>query len=125
MGYIIKLDIKGETKKAYQLPNGSYIPKSCLDSRGLSKPYYQLDNWLISKCIEDIQNKNENAERSIQTLNGIKELVIPITNLPSEVLANWKKYWKSCYNEINTRPSNIGSTDRRWEIGEYELGIYD
>ena len=41
----IKIEPKSETEKAYQLQNGSWIPKSILDNRGLKHPYYKIEDW--------------------------------------------------------------------------------
>jgi hypothetical protein len=105
----IKLEYKTETDKAYQLNNGSYIPKSILDNRGLKHPYYKIKLWWLR-----IQNENirlpleellelgrkkkptkEDIENSQKVMLGIQPLVISMKDIPEEIRNYWTKYWKS------------------------------
>jgi hypothetical protein len=112
----IKLEIKSQTPKAYQLQNNGWIPKSILDSRGLKHPFYQVKDWWLSSTIEKFKDEDKNAEL---VLNGIVELSIKINQLPNDILEYWRQYWG---NQQDFYMSD--STDRRYEIGEWEMGIY-
>ena len=87
----IKLETKNETKKAYQLRNGSWIPKSVLDDRGLKHPYYQIKDWWISKSVDKM--RNEQDENIYKTFKGIEPMVVSMTEMPKEVRDFWSKYW--------------------------------
>jgi len=133
----IRLEVKSETPKAYQLPNGSWIPKSVLDDRGLKHPYYQIKGWWLRIQVENVRHdmkylqdirknfKEVDKNNSIKVLQGIQPMVITIRDLPKEILNYWGKYWKGLSGEVGCDMSHADSTDRRREIGEWEMGIYD
>ena len=62
----IKLEVKTETDKGVQLPNGSWIPKSILDNRGLKHPYYHIQDWWLNIQVENIM-------LSIEDLKSIRK----------------------------------------------------
>ena len=86
----IKLKFKSETEKAYQLENGSYIPKSILDSRGLKNPYYQIKDWWLSKEIEKIRVENDTSAKN--RLIGLEPLVVKMIDMPKDVIDYWSKH---------------------------------
>jgi hypothetical protein len=94
----VKLDFKSETKKAYQLHNESWIPKSILDDRGLKPPYYAVKDWWLSACIEKIQNEDKQITN---VLLGIKPLVVNFRDIPVEIRQYWSTYWKKLSDGLN------------------------
>lgn len=96
----IKLKIKNETNKAYQLNNGSWIPKSVLDDRGLKYPYYKIKDWWISKSYHKM--RDEQDENIYKTFKGIQPMVVKMIDIPKEIRDFWNKYW-SGYGEY-TQP---------------------
>ena len=113
----IKLEPLNETEKAYQLTENCWVPKSVLDGQGLEKPYYKIPNWWIKTIIKKMDGDDENARKQFVELVN---LTIEISELPEDVQQIWQKYWGS-YSE----PDDIDPHDRRQEIGEWELGIYN
>lgn len=93
----MKLEIIKETDRAYQLPNGSYIPKSILDDRGLKHPYYQIKNWWLTKIIG--RWRNDGCKSSVLVLNGISPLIVSFNTLPDDIKEYWNKYWGSISTE--------------------------
>lgn len=70
----IKLEYKTETKKAYQLLNGEWIPKSILDSTFSEPPFYKIMDWWIEKeFFNDEKEINEKLgeELTRMTANGV------------------------------------------------------
>jgi len=106
----IKIEPKSETEKAYQLQNGSWIPKSILDSRGLKHPYYQIKDWWLSKTIEKL--KEENDEVSRNTLIGIEPMVVKMIDIPRDIRDYWSKYWKEASDSLHQ--SNCDMEPRLW-----------
>jgi len=88
----IKLEIKSKTDKAYQLLNGSWIPKSILDDRGLKHPYYQIKDWWVSKSVEKM--RNEQDESIYKTFKGIEPMVVKMI-MPKEIRSYWTNYWSN------------------------------
>jgi len=95
----IKLEFISETEKAYQLPNGSWIPKSILDDRGLKHPYYQIKNWWINKSYEKL-HENEDLT-TIKVFEGLNPLIINMEDIPQDIREYWSKYWKSLSSNIS------------------------
>jgi hypothetical protein len=129
----IKLNFKNESKKAYQLSNDSWIPKSVLDSRGLIHPYYHIQDWWLNIQIENIKLNEDDLvslrngkfnisekEISIKVMLGIQPLMISFNEIPLDILDEWKKYWN-----IASDLFSYDSNDRHWEISEHDLGIYN
>lgn len=136
----IKLEVKSETPKAYQLPNDSWIPKSVLDDRGLKHPYYRIKDWWFTIQIENIKYSpddivnyrnrkvkptEKDVENSKLVLLGIKPMIISIRDIPKEILDYWQRYWNGLSGDVGCNMLHADSTDRRREIGEWEMGIYD
>ena len=96
----IKIEPKSESEKAYQLQNGSWIPKSILDNRGLKHPYYQIKDWWLSKTIEKF--RDEDDEISKKTLLGIEPMIIKMKDIPEEIRDYWTKYWKGLSSDIGS-----------------------
>lgn len=107
----IKLNTKAETEKAYQLENGSYIPKSILDNRGLKHPYYQIKDWWLSKTIEKFREENDISAKNV--LFGLNPLVVHLIDMPEDVRIYWSRYWKNmsdnCQSNINIEPRLWGN----------------
>lgn len=126
----IKLEYTDHTEKAYQLSNGSWIPKSVLDTRGLEHPYYQIKDWWLTIQVENIKFNNEQLKNmrakysesekieSEKVMLGLKPLIISIRDIPSDVMEIWRKYWKG----LNIGGLPYDPTDRKWEISEWDLG---
>jgi hypothetical protein len=106
----IKIDQKTETEKAYQLQNGSWIPKSILDSRGLKHPYYQIKDWWLSKTIEKCIKDND--ETSKKVLIGIELMAVKMIDIPKDIRDYWSKYWESASNSLHQ--SNYDMEPRLW-----------
>lgn len=105
----ILLKPKAETQKAFQLPNGAWIPKSILDSRGLINNYYKPKDWWLNKLIEQF-TKDKSSKN---TLEGLKEIsILRIQDLPKEVKNHWNKYWKENYE--NSGYSHYDMEPRMW-----------
>ena len=116
----IKLEFKTETDKAYQLNNGSYIPKSILDNRGLKHPYYQIKDWWLNIQIENIRlpldelleldrkrkTTKEDIDNSNKVLLGIQPLVVSMKDIPEEIRNYWTKYWKGLSSDIGSYTPN-------------------
>jgi len=102
---IIKLETIGETPKAYQLPNSSWIPKSVLDGKGLTHPYYKVKDWWLciqvdNICADDELVTDTNGgdgknlrKASIDVMLSLKTMLIEFKDLPEDVLQKWKNYW--------------------------------
>lgn len=99
----IKLEFKNETKKAYQLKNDSWIPKSILDDSGLKYPYFQLKGWWLSKSYGKI--REEQDESVCKVFKGIEPMVIKLKDIPKDVREDYVKYWSN-YRQSNYRQSN-------------------
>jgi hypothetical protein len=106
----IKIQPKSETEKAYQLQNGSYIPKSILDNRGLKHPYYKIKDWWLSKTIEKF--REENDETSKKVLMGIEPMVVKMIDIPKDIRDYWSKYWKDASDSLHQ--SNYDMETRLW-----------
>ena len=89
----IQLTTISETEKAWQLPNGSWIPKSILDNRGLNAPFYKLKDWWLEKTFE--KAKYDDCKTSQKVLSGLQEITIEFRDIPEEVRKNWNKYWSN------------------------------
>lgn len=88
----IKIEPKSETEKAYQLQNGSWIPKSILDSEGLKHPYYQIKQWWLSKTLE--KGIDENDKNSKNVLEGLQPMFVKMIDIPKDIRDYWAEYWK-------------------------------
>jgi len=106
----IKIEPKSETEKAFQLQNGSWIPKSILDNRGLKHPYYQIKDWWLSKTVE--KYSEENDETSKKVLMGIKPMVVKMIDIPKDIRDYWSKYWKDASDSLHQ--SNYDMEPRLW-----------
>ncbi len=95
----IKIEPKSETTKAYELQNGSWIPKSVLDNRGLKHPYYQIKNWWLSKTIEKFQEEKD--ETSKKVLLGLEPMVIKMIDIPKDIRDYWSKYWEDASDNLH------------------------
>ena len=116
----IKIDFKTETEKAYQLQNGSWLPKSILDNRGLNHPYYQIKNWWLTIQVENIRTPidelkwlnrkkeptKEDIEYSKNILLGIQPIVISMKDIPEDMRINYTKYWKGLSSDIGSCTAN-------------------
>jgi len=116
----VKLDFKTETEKAYQLQNGSWMPKSILDNRGLKHPYYQIKDWWLTIQVENVtlsadrlkwldrkkEPTKEDIEYSKNVLLGIQPTVISMIDMPEDIRANWTKYWKSLSSDVGSSTPN-------------------
>jgi hypothetical protein len=89
----VKLEYKSETEKAYQLPNGSWIPKSILDDRGLKAPYYKIKDWWLSKTFLKFHDKKDENAKNV--LLGLESISIKMIDIPKDVIEYWTKYWSS------------------------------
>jgi hypothetical protein len=95
----IKIEPKSETQKAYQLQNGSWIPKSILDGRGLKHPYYQIKNWWLSITIEKLIEENDKSSEHV--VLGIKPMVVRMVDIPEDIRDCWSKYWKKASDSLH------------------------
>jgi hypothetical protein len=117
----IKLEFSKESEKAYQLPNGSWIPKSILDDRGLKQPYYKIKDWWLSATVEKAVTENDLTTQ--KTLMGIGELKVTMRDIPQDVLDYWGKYWRGMGSDLGV--TNYDRDDQRGQISEWAYGIYD
>ena len=100
---IIKLEIKSDSEKAWQLPNGAWIPKSVLDSRGLDHPYYEIKDWWITKQVEAIHVHGSNVDvRIIETFKALQLMVIPRRDLPTSIREKAAKYWGGLASDLGS-----------------------
>jgi len=106
----IKIEPKSESEKAYQLQNGSWIPKSILDNRGLKHPYYQIKDWWLSKTLEKF--RGENDETSKKVLMGIELMVVKMIDIPKDIRDYWSKYWRGASDSLHQ--SNYDMEPRLW-----------
>ena len=116
---LVKLQILSETEKAYKIDKNIWIPKSILDERGLTKPYYQIKDWYLTQFVEKAY-ENKLTEQEINTINSLKKQEILFKNLPVEVLNYWGKYWNNAYNSlpsISTRKSKKSYLNHYNDIG--------
>ena len=114
----IKLDFKSETQKAYQLQNGSWIPKSILDNRGLTHPYYKIKDWWLNIQLFNVKDSvgeynfesgkeitQVDKNNSIKVLQGIEPIHLNFRDIPKDVKDDWTKYWKRQYSDIGSTSS--------------------
>lgn len=103
----IKLSFKSETEKAYQLNNGSYIPKSILDKRGLEHPFYKIKNWWLDKLID--KNLEQTHIDSQKVLLALELLIIKFSDIPEEIQNKWFRYWDGSSNMVEMEPNIWGN----------------
>jgi hypothetical protein len=101
---LFNLKIKSETKKAYELIDGGWIPKSVLDYRGLQHPYCQIKYWWVKKMIGKSCDGELTAldELILRSLNLCK---INFRDLPESILEQWKKYSSDDYDSFTSSRS--------------------
>lgn len=88
----VRLIPVSETEKAYRLENGSYIPKSVLDGRGLTHPYYRVEGWWLQRTFEKFHAEGDPDARN--KLAGLEPLVVQFRDIPEDVRAVWDRYWR-------------------------------
>lgn len=89
----INLKTISETPKAFQLLNGSWLPKSVLNQRALGESYYELEQWWLNATITKL-HKNGDVNQ-IPVLEAISSMVIRFTDLPENIKSNWFNYNRS------------------------------
>jgi len=104
----IKLEIINETKKAYQILNGSWIPKSVLDGWGLIHPYYKVKDWWVKSTMDKFFNLRDKICE--EQLKGLSQIEIQKSQMPNNVLQKWLNY------HDDSGFYGYDSTDRRWEL---------
>ena len=122
----IKLNVKSRSEKAYQMHNGTWIPKSVIKLSGLKHPYYKLDDWFLQNLISKLRGEDDEpmavrkmAERQ---LRGIEPMVVKWRDIPEEIRKGHTAYWSGFGgNDL----SHLDPSREDVEIGEYAHGIYD
>ena len=133
----IILKTKSSTAKAWQLENGSWIPKSTV--QGIGKPFQILNDWYFKKVMESAVKGDQHFIKKYDALVACEQLYNIANKLPSlkqpikitlspyyviknvyekDVLFNSVKYWN--LDDVKSVFNNKINIKQFWCIVKYQ-----